>query len=262
MSRYPPNPNSNRASLLCPFAYLTHRGAEPCVVRALLDLQHPVPELGLLLAPVKQVHRPAAVASAVLSGPHRGPAAARRCHIGGKEKKQQRRRLPRPSSGPRCGLRAALLSSSPRSGARPLARRAAAPPSAAEAAAEQRQARGSPGNRFKRAPARAHVTSAARRSRGEGGAQRALRRARTRARRLPRKLRSWTPDQGRRPGLWRRRKKGRPPRRGGGANPAGRAGGAGLQRPPPRARPSRPREVAREARFLAGACALEGRLKA
>lgn len=98
------------------------------------------------------------------------------------------------------------LSSSPRGGARPLARRAAAPPSAAEAAAEQRQARGSPGNRFKRAPASSHVTSAARRSGGEGGAQRAPRRAETRALRLPHEARSSNPDQGRRWGLWRRRK--------------------------------------------------------
>lgn len=150
------------------------------------------------------------------------------------------------------------FSSSPWGGARPLARRAAAPPSAAEAAAEQRQARGSPGNRFKRAPAPAHVTSAARRSRGEGDAQRALRKPGTRARRVPRELRSEARDQGHRPGLWRRRKKGRSPRTGGGANPAGRAGGAGLQRLPPWARPFRPPEAGREARFLMGACALGG----
>lgn len=72
------------------------------------DLNHPVSELRLLLAPVKQVHVPAAVASAALFSPHRRPAAACRCHIGGEEKKTA---APAPNAaalrGPRHGLRAA-----------------------------------------------------------------------------------------------------------------------------------------------------------
>lgn len=109
VSRHSRSPNSSGASLPRPFAYLTHGGAELREVRALPDLNHPVAELRLLLAPVKQVHVPAAVASAALSRPHRRPAAAAcRCHIGGEEKKTA---APAPNAaalrGPRFRLRAA-----------------------------------------------------------------------------------------------------------------------------------------------------------
>lgn len=95
-------PKSSPRIPLRPFAYLTHRSAEPRVVRALPNLHHPVAELRLLLAPVKQVHRPATVASTVLSSPYRGPAAARRCHIEGMEKKNSSAGALVAGSGPRC----------------------------------------------------------------------------------------------------------------------------------------------------------------
>lgn len=83
----PPTLTSSRASLQRPGTYLTHRRAELRVARALRDLQCSIPELRVLPAPVKQVHRPTAVDVAIPSRPlgeAAGILGALRCHVGGK----------------------------------------------------------------------------------------------------------------------------------------------------------------------------------
>lgn len=249
-------PPLRKASLLCPGAYLRHRSAEPRIVRALRDLQRAFPELRVLPAPVKQVHRPTAVDAAVPPRPRReaaGIAGALRCHTGegwrggGEEGKRT----------PCTGLgRASWRGRFPPARERVRAR-ACVPPSAPAAAARGLgpDAQHLPRLRLRLRPGRA--TREPIQTLSCRGARRHFRGPRaeagTRCARLgvgslrpPPPTRAWGAvgperEQGRRRRGWLRRRK----RAAGGdpASPAGRGAGRGFARlspPPPSPRPRPP----------------------